>query len=343
MTSQTSTIQLLGASLLKRVRDFLSLIRFSHTVFALPFALLSALLVWRDIPFRGVDLLGILLCMVFARAAAMAFNRLVDWRIDAANPRTEGRHIPAGILSVRIVTAFTIICAVGFILSTLLFWPNQLPLILAIPVLAFLLGYSYAKRFTMFCHYWLSAALMLSPIATWIALKGTVELPPVLLAGVIFFWVGGFDILYATQDAQFDRDRALFSIPALLGVPRALKLAFYSHMLTMLCLVLFWKFAGLGPIFLFGVVGVCFLLLYEHWLVRPEDLSRINAAFFNVNAIISIGLLLVGGVDIWWFSNATPPAASVPADDSALQRSGSGAGNGDHIPQGEGSLPAIGG
>jgi 4-hydroxybenzoate polyprenyltransferase len=279
---------------------FLGLIRFSHTIFALPFALLSALVAWRETPFDFRHLLGVLLCMVFARSAAMAFNRLVDWRLDALNPRTETRHIPAGVLSVRIVGLFTLICSLGFILSTLLFWPNQLPLVLSGPVLAFLLGYSYAKRFTMLCHYWLSAALMLSPIATWIALRGTVEWPPVLLAGVIFFWVGGFDILYATQDAEFDRERGLFSIPALVGIPRALQIAFYSHLLTMVCLLAFWQVAGLGPIFLTAVGLVCLLLLYEHWLVTPQDLSRVNAAFFNVNAIISIGLLVMGALDLWF-------------------------------------------
>ncbi|MEZ5944260.1 MAG: UbiA-like polyprenyltransferase [Planctomycetaceae bacterium] len=294
----------LWKSLLKRTRDLLGLIRFSHTVFALPFALLSALLAWRETPFRSIDLLGIVLCMVFARAAAMAFNRLVDHKIDADNPRTTERHIPSGALSVRIVQTFTVVCSLGFVLSTLLFFPNQLPLYLSGPVLAFLLGYSYAKRFTMFCHYWLSAALMLSPIATWIALKGNIEWPPVLLAAVIFFWVGGFDILYATQDADFDRNRSLFSVPAILGIPRALKLAFYSHLITMACLLLFWNVAGLGWIFLAGVMAVCFLLLYEHWLVRPDDLSRVNKAFFNVNALISLGLLVTGALDIWWFSYA---------------------------------------
>lgn len=291
-----ATLQVLWS----RLQHFLGLIRFSHTVFALPFALFAALLAWRDTPFRFSDLLGIVLCMVFARSAAMAFNRLVDWKIDRENPRTETRHIPAGVLSVRIVTTFTVLCSLGFILSTLLFWPNELPLVLSGPVLAFLLGYSYAKRFTMWCHYWLSAALMLSPIAAWIAIRGTVEWPPVLLAAVIFFWVGGFDILYATQDAEFDRQRRLFSIPAMLGIPRALKLALYSHLITMVCLFLLWRVAGMGPIFLFGVTGVCLLLLYEHWLVRPDDLSRVNKAFFQVNALISIGLLLIAALDIWW-------------------------------------------
>ncbi len=281
------------------IRQFLDLIRFSHTVFALPFALLSAVLAWRTTPFRGQDLLGILLCMVFARSAAMAFNRLVDRRIDAVNPRTAGRHLPAGLLSVPAVAAFTLLSAAGFIASTLLFLPNSWPLILAVPVLLFLLGYSYAKRFTSWCHYWLSAALMLSPIAAWIAVTGGITAIPLLLAGAVFFWVGGFDIIYACQDVDFDRDRHLNSIPARWGVPLALRLAALSHVGTILCLFALWHVAELGAVFLVGIVIVSMLLLYEHWLVRPDDLTRVNIAFFQVNAVISIGLLLVGVVDIW--------------------------------------------
>ena len=192
-------------------REFLSLIRFSHTIFALPFALLAAVLAWRVAEFQWRDLLGVLLCMVFARSAAMAFNRFVDHRIDAENPRTAGRHLPSGRLGRRAVLAFILASSAGFVASTLLFLPNTWPLVLSGPVLAFLLGYSYAKRFTRWCHYWLSAALMLSPIAAYLAITGTVTVTPLLLAAVIFFWVGGFDILYACQDADFDRERGLWS------------------------------------------------------------------------------------------------------------------------------------
>ncbi|MDZ4687982.1 MAG: UbiA family prenyltransferase, partial [Planctomycetaceae bacterium] len=181
------------------VRRLLEMIRFSHTVFALPFALLSAAIAWSrpESRFTGNALAGILLCMVFARSAAMAFNRIVDRQIDAANPRTAGRHLPAGTLSLTTAVLFTLVCIVGFVASTALFLPNRWPLILSLPVLAFLLGYSYAKRFTTYCHYWLSAALMLAPLAAWIAIRGTIEPPPLWLAAVVFFWVGGFDIIYA--------------------------------------------------------------------------------------------------------------------------------------------------
>ena len=286
-----------------RVQHFLELIRFSHTIFALPFAMLSAVIAWAqaDSIFRWRDLAGILICMVTARSAAMAFNRLVDRDIDKENPRTARRHIPAGLLSVRAVTLFTLVMSLVFIATTMIFLPKRLPLYLSAPVLLFLLGYSWAKRWTSFCHYWLSAALMMSPIAAWIAVRDEFALIPTLLAGVIFFWVGGFDIIYACQDADFDRERKLHSIPARIGVRSALRLAFISHLLTILMLVLLWWLAGLGLLFLAGVVAIAGLLLYEHRLVRPDDLNRVNVAFFNVNAIISFGILVLGCLDIWLF------------------------------------------
>ena len=285
--------------MLMSLRQLLQLIRFSHTLFALPFALLAAVLAWRETPFRPRDLVGILLCMVFARSAAMAFNRLVDRKIDAENPRTAGRHLPAGLLSVPSVILFTFLCSAAFISSTLLFLPNPWPIILAVPVLAFLLGYSYAKRFTVWSHYWLSAALMLSPIAAWIAITGRVDLPPVILAGVVFFWVGGFDILYACQDVEFDREKSLFSVPSRWGIPVALRFALVSHLFMIGCLFGLWYAAALGYVFLAGILAVTGLLVYEHWLVRPDNLTRVNIAFFQVNAIISLGLFLVGAADVW--------------------------------------------
>ena len=289
--------------MLQKINYFLELIRFSHTVFALPFALLSAVIAWA-IPgsiFRWQDLIGILVCMVTARSAAMAFNRLVDRDVDADNPRTSKRHIPAGLLSVKAVAVFTIAMSVAFIAGTAIFLPKQLPLKLAVPVLLFLLGYSLAKRWTSLCHYWLSAALMMSPIAAWIAVRDEFALIPTLLAGVIFFWVGGFDIIYACQDAEFDRVRKLYSIPARFGVRSALRIALISHLFTIVMLIVLWKMAGLGFIFLVGVIAIAGLLLYEHWLVRPNDLNRINVAFFNVNAIISFGILVLGCLDVWVF------------------------------------------
>jgi 4-hydroxybenzoate polyprenyltransferase len=230
----------------------------------------------------------------------MAFNRLVDRQLDATNPRTAGRHLPAGTLSVRSVRTFTFATSSAFIAATLLFWPNPWPLILSLPVLLFLLGYSYAKRFTSLCHYWLAAALMLSPIAAWIAITGGLDLPPLLLAAVVFFWVGGFDILYACQDIEFDQRRGLFSIPAKVGVRRALSIAAASHALAAVSLLGLWYVAGMGTVFLVGVIGVTLLLVTEHLLVRPNDLKRVNIAFFQINAVISLGLFLLGAADLWW-------------------------------------------
>ncbi len=302
-----------AVSWLGRIRQLLELIRFSHTVFALPFALLAAVLAWREPEsgFAWYQLGGIVLGMVTARSAAMAFNRLVDRRLDAENPRTANRHLPAGLLGVGSVWLFTLICSLGFLASTLLFLlgdtPNWWPIRLAVPVLLFLLGYSYVKRFSILCHYWLAAALMLSPLCVWVAIRGPLigsaeDLAiPGMLAAVIFFWVGGFDIIYACQDVEHDRRAGLFSVPARLGVPAALRVAMASHLVTIGCLFGLWLSAELGPVFFCGVAAVSVLLAWEHWLVRPEDLSRVGLAFFHINAVISLGLLAVGLVDVLLF------------------------------------------
>lgn len=295
-TSAVETTNHLG----RRIRHLLELVRFSHTVFALPFALFAAAIAWfePDSVFRWQDLFGIVLCMVFARSAAMSFNRLVDRTFDAENPRTATRHLPAGLLSVQSVAAFTVICSLAFIASTLLFLPKKLPVLLSAPVLTFLLSYSYSKRFTTLCHYWLSAALMMSPMAAWIAVRDEFAWPPALLALVIFFWVGGFDIIYSCQDANFDGARGLHSLPARFGISRALQLSRISHLLTIVGLLALWHFASFGPVFLTGILGVAGLLIYEHSLVHPDDLSRVNLAFFHVNSVVSIGLSAVGFVDL---------------------------------------------
>ena len=302
--------------ILKYVRQLLELIRFSHTVFALPFALLAALMAWwlgaheqPQVPFRVQHLVGILLCMVTARSAAMAFNRIADRKLDAANPRTAGRHLPTGQLSATSVAVFAAASAVAFVASTALFLPeNPLPLMLAAPVLLFLLGYSFTKRFTALSHFWLGAALMLAPVSAWIALRGQVLwqspadiLPAVVLGAAVMLWVAGFDIIYACQDAQFDRRAGLKSVPAAIGVPWALRIAAACHAGTILLLVaLPWLYPYLGWIYGLGVGLIAVLLLFEHLLVRPDDLTRVNVAFFNVNAVISMGLMLVVALDLFW-------------------------------------------
>jgi 4-hydroxybenzoate polyprenyltransferase len=276
-------------------RKLLELIRFSHTVFALPFALLSAALAWRaEGAFRWLDLLGIVLCMVFARSAAMAFNRLVDRRIDAANPRTAARHLPAGTLRIGTVVLFTVLTSAAFLASTLLF-TNPWPLYLGGPVLLFILGYSLTKRFTSLAHFWLGASLMLAPVAAWIAVRGLVEMQtPLLLGAAVLFWVSGFDILYACQDADFDKSAGLHSVPARYGVRTSLRIAAACHAVMFLVLVaLGFVNPYLGWVYAVGLAAVGGLLVYEHRLVRPDDLTRVNAAFFQVNGVISFGLLVV--------------------------------------------------
>jgi 4-hydroxybenzoate polyprenyltransferase len=304
-------------SLLKTTRQMLEMIRFSHTVFALPFALLAALMAWSApatdgarVGFQWRHLLGILACMIFARSAAMAFNRVVDRNIDAENPRTAKRHLPSGQLSVAGVWMFTLICCVGFVASTLIFLPNWLPIALAIPVLLFLFGYSYAKRFTSLAHFWLGLSLMLAPVSAWIAIRGEILLqtpadigPAIALGLVVFTWVSGFDIIYACQDYQFDCESKLHSVPTRLGVPGALRLAAACHLasvLLMAALPALFPALGMGWIFWAGVLAVAVLLMYEHGIVKADDLTRVNVAFFQVNAIISLGLLLIGAIDLWW-------------------------------------------
>lgn len=280
------------------LRSLLELVRFSHTLFALPFALTSAVLAWKLSGFHLLQLLGILLCMVFARSAAMAFNRLADRRFDALNPRTASRHLPSGRLSVGVVRLFALVCAAGFIGSTAIFlhFDNKYPLILSLPVLLFLCGYSYTKRFTSLSHVWLGASLGLSPLAAWIAIRGLADLAaPLVLGCAVLCWVAGFDIFYACQDVAFDRQARLHSIPATLGVRASLRIALFCHLLMVIFLVvLSWAAAPhLGGVYLAGVAATALLLLYEHWLVRPDDLSRVNRAFFQVNGIISVGLFVV--------------------------------------------------
>ena len=300
-------------------RHILEMIRFSHTIFALPFAMFVAVMAWsaqdadgNRVGFQWLHLLGIVICMVGARSAAMAFNRIADRHIDAGNPRTEKRHLPAGILSVQSVVLFTIISSLIFIGGTLLFLPNRLPIYLSLPVLAFLCGYSYTKRFTSLAHFWLGAALMLAPISAWIAIRGDAVLtspldllPSVALGLGVLLWVAGFDIIYACQDVEFDNETKLRSIPTMLGVLGALRLAAICHLgmiVTLVALPFTQQFSGielgLGIIYWCGIGAVALLLAYEHWLVRPDDLTRVNVAFFNVNAIVSIGLFVVGTIDL---------------------------------------------
>ncbi len=285
--------------MLRAARDFLGMIRFSHTIFALPFAFLAAVLAWRDVPVQWPHIVGIVACMIFARSAAMAFNRLADRRLDAANPRTIGRHLVTGQLSASAVAVFTAICTIGFIASTAIFTlnepPNYWPLILSIPVLVFICAYSLAKRFTSMAHFWLGASLMLAPISAWIAIRGLDDLAASVAVGLaVLFWVAGFDILYACQDAEFDRQAKLHSVPSRFGIEASLRLALACHLLMLIMLSLLAMISPhLGAIYWIGLALIAGLVGYEHWLVRPDDLSRVNRAFFQVNGVISVGLFLI--------------------------------------------------
>jgi 4-hydroxybenzoate polyprenyltransferase len=236
----------------------------------------------------------------------MAFNRLVDRSFDAANPRTATRHLPRGDLAVGEVFGLVALSCGAFIAATLLFLPNWLPLVLSVPVLAWLLGYSYAKRFTMLAHVWLGAALGMAPVAAWIAIRGEAllanpadGLPAIILGLAVTTWVAGFDIIYACQDAGFDASQGLHSIPARLGVPRALTLAMGLHAVTLAILAtLPLVVPQLGAVYWGTLVAIAALLLWEHSLVSPDDLSRVNQAFFTANAAIGVLLLVAIAIDV---------------------------------------------
>jgi 4-hydroxybenzoate polyprenyltransferase len=236
--------------------------------------------------------------MATARSAAMAFNRLADRHFDAKNPRTASRHLPTGQLNVGGVGVFTLICALAFIASTLLFLPNRWPLYLSLPVLLWLFCYSYTKRFTSLAHFWLGISLSLAPIAAWIAIRADLGWPPIMLALAVLLWVSGFDIIYACQDVEFDRSSGLRSVPQKFGVRRALWIAAACHALMILPLIGLGLVYPFGPIYYAGVAAAAVLLIYEHALVRPDDLTRVNIAFFQVNVVISLGLLVVALTDL---------------------------------------------
>jgi 4-hydroxybenzoate polyprenyltransferase len=270
------------------------MIKFEHTVFALPFALLSAILAsggWPETP----KLFWIVMAMVGARSAAMAFNRIADQEIDAENPRTKMRALPAGELTVSFTVLFTVASAALFLGAAWKLTP--LCFTLSVPVLAILFFYSYTKRFTSYSHLVLGFCLGMAPLGSWIAVRGDVRLTPVLLCAIVMLWTAGFDIIYACQDVEFDRAKQLFSLPNRLGVRTALNVSSAMHVLMLLLLVALFILERLGWVSLGGIALVAALLWYEHSLVRPEDLSKVNASFFTVNGCISILLLLAVGLD----------------------------------------------
>lgn len=270
------------------------MIRFSHSVFALPFALIAMLIAARGWPPARVIAWIIAACF-FARSAAMAFNRLADQAIDAANPRTASRALPAGLLTRQFVWAFTLVCVAGFIFSAAML--NHLCLILSPVALLVLLGYSYTKRFTSLSHLVLGLALGLAPLGAWIAVTGGFSAVPLMLCAGVLLWVAGFDIIYACQDYEHDMAAPLFSIPKALGLRRALHMAAAMHAGAFACFLSIYFLGGLGGAYLTATLAAGGLMAYEHTLVRPDDLRRVNAAFFTVNGMISLGLFAATAAD----------------------------------------------
>jgi 4-hydroxybenzoate polyprenyltransferase len=287
-------------------KNYLSLIKFSHTIFAMPFALIGFFLglfstrysfdIEADEPgwhmtvlppqYIFIRFLLVILCMVFARSAAMAFNRYLDRDIDALNPRTAIREIPKGIITAKNALAFTIINCVLFILTT--FFINRICFFLSPVALAVVLGYSYTKRFTPFCHLVLGLGLSLAPIGAYLAVTGKFHWLPILFSLAVIFWVSGFDIIYSLQDEEFDKSQQLYSMPAWLGKGKALHLSEVLHLLSAGCVVAAGKFGHFGFLYWIGVLVFIGMLVYQHSIVKPNDLRRVNIAFMTANGIASV-------------------------------------------------------
>ncbi len=278
------------AGALKKTRLLLDMIKFEHTIFAMPFALISALLAARRVPggLHGITLLWIVLAMIGARSAAMAFNRLADAGYDKANPRTAGRHIPAGQISRGQAGAF-LAFSVG--LFELAAWRLNLLCLLLSPIaLAAVLGYSYTKRFTSLCHLFLGFAIGIAPIGAWVAVTGRLDIVPLLLGAVVMLWIGGFDIIYALQDYDFDVNSPLFSLPKRLGKANALIASRLMHIGAIGLLIAVGVLSHLSPIAFVGIGIAALLIAWEQSLVKPDDISRVNLAFFTLNGWVSVSL-----------------------------------------------------
>ncbi len=281
----------------EKLRTTLEMIKFEHTLFALPFAFLGAILAANGIPTIS-QIIWITVAMVGARSAAMTFNRIIDIDFDAANPRTSNRELPSGKLSIGFAWAFLFVSIAVFLLASYLL--NWLTFALSPIALLSVLGYSYAKRFTAFSHLLLGWALAISPTAAWIAVRGTIDSEvPLLLSLLVFMWTAGFDVMYACQDHEFDRRAGLRSIPARFGIKNSLWIARLFHLQAFIALLLLYLVTGLGWPALAGVILVAGLLIYQHTLVSAKNLSRMNAAFFTTNAFVSVILFISFSVAVF--------------------------------------------
>ena len=279
----------------------LEMIKFEHSVFALPFALTGALLAWRDEGFSrerfAARILWIVVAMVAARSTAMAFNRIIDARIDARNPRTSQRHLPAGLLSHRFAWGFMLFWIAIFLVAARAL--NPLCLKLAPVALAIVMFYSFTKRFTLLAHLVLGLSLGIAPAAAWIAMRSTLDPRILWLTAAVTLWTAGFDIIYACQDYVFDVEAGLFSIPKHFGIARALWISRFFHLGMLVCLLLLMRAFQLGALAVAGIAAVAGLLAWEHTLVKPGDLSRLNAAFFAMNGYVSVIFFLFWATDIF--------------------------------------------
>lgn len=278
-----------------KIKIILDMIKFEHTIFALPFAIISAFIASDGLPAAG-KFVWILLAMIGARSCAMAFNRLADSEFDEANPRTAARAIPTGRITKRSVWAFTAVSAALLVFAA--YQLNPLAFSLSPVALAVIVGYSYSKRWTFLSHFWLGLSISIAPIGAWIAIKEGLDLPPMLLGLAVLLWIGGFDIIYACQDYEFDRKHGLYSIPARFGKKRALRLSSSLHAMMVAVLIGVAAITNLGVFYLIGVGIVTVLLIYEHAIVRPNDLSRVNLAFFTLNGIVSLVLMALSVTDM---------------------------------------------
>jgi 4-hydroxybenzoate polyprenyltransferase len=310
-----------------KIKNYLSLIKFSHTIFAMPFALIGFFLAVVNITtiisniretyngiigvsfdnnvpvdFNGyaIKFLLVILCMVFARSAAMAFNRYLDRHFDALNPRTAIREIPKGIITPKNALVFTVINCLLFIICT--FFINKLCFFLSPVALAVVLGYSYTKRFTPLCHLVLGLGLSLAPIGAYLAVTGQFHWLPVLFSFAVIFWVSGFDIIYSLQDEDFDKSQKLYSMPAWLGKARALRVSEFLHLLSAACVVAAGRLGHFGPVYWIGVMIFGGMLIYQHSIVKPNDLRRVNLAFMTANGLASVVFAIFVISDLFLYS-----------------------------------------
>jgi 4-hydroxybenzoate polyprenyltransferase len=278
-------------------------IKISHTVFAMPWALLATFLAAGGSP-RLLQLVLIVICMICARTVAMAANRLLDATLDAQNPRTARRAIPSGQLPIAFVAVTLLVCAIGFVAATYgFYWKygNIWPLALSIPVLIFVSAYPLLKRFTRLCHYYLGASLALAPVCAWIAIAGRLNWEPILMAAAVLTWTAAFDMIYACQDYESDLACGVFSVPSKFGIPAALWISRFTHLICVAMLVLLGLYSpALSTLYFIGVAVAVALLVVEHSLVRPNDLSKVGLAFFTINGIISLLLGTLGILDVFF-------------------------------------------